>query len=443
MAHFAVIGPPLRGHYKPLSHLARELLQRGHEVTFIHHPDAEALVEAPGAKFVAIGAEAPPVSRWTLPMAKIRGIIGLGGMMDGMVRFTAMFCREAPEVIRRIGADALIVDQLEAGGGLVAEHLGLPYASIADTMPINREEGVPPPYVAWPYDPSEKGLKRNRGGWRVTDLLLRKVGKAIEANARMLGLPPRRRLEDCLSPTLQISQMVPGIDFPRRELPSTFHYTGPFRHGAPESFDVPAGDDRPLVYCALGTLQGQRVELFRKVAQACAGLDLRLLLTQGGLSGVKRAEKLPGDPLVYDWVSQEGVLQHADLIVCHGGINTVLEPLAAGVPMVLMPLAFEQGAIAARMDYAGVARVLSFRSSASKLAEAIREVRRNPEFRNRARAIQQEMRDAGGVRRAADLIEATPGVSAPRASATRARKAPNGARGGSRSGSSSAGTRAS
>ncbi len=436
MAHFAIIGPPLRGHYKPLSHLAAELIARGHSATFIHHPDARPLVEAGGAAFEPIGTSAPPVARWTRPMTKIRGVVGLSGMMNGMVRFTDMFCREAPDVIRRIGADALIVDQLEAGGGMVAEHLGLPFVSTADTMPINREEGIPPPYVPWPYDRSEKGLRRNRGGWRVTDLLLRKVSKAIERNARMLGLPPRRRLEDCLSPLLQLSQMVPSIDFPRRELPSTFHYTGPFRRGEPAPFDVPAGDDRPLIFCTLGTLQGSRVALFRKVAAACQKLDLRLLLTQGGLGSVRSAEKLPGDPLVYDWVPQEAVLRRTDLIVCHAGINTVLEPLAAGVPMVLMPLAFEQGAIAARMKHAGVGKVLSFRSSVSRLAGAIAEVRESSSYRKRARSVAAEMRAAGGVRRAADLIEQALGLAARPEAATKARTAQGGARGGSRSGSS-------
>ena len=404
--HYAIIAPPLRGHYKPMSHLAAELIGRGHQATFIHQRDAEPLVEAEGARFEAIGEQAPPVSGWTLPMAKIRGVIGLGGMMQGMVRFTDMFCREAPAVVKRIGADALIVDQLEAGGGLVAEHLGLPYASVADTMPINREPGVPPPYVGWKYDPSDKGVRRNLGGWRVSDFLLRGLGKAIERNALMLGLPPRRRLEDCFSPLLQLSQMVPGIDFPRKELPSTFHYTGPFRRGAPDAFELPPGDERPLVFCTLGTLQGQRVGIFRKVAEACQQLDLRLLLTQGGLSQVSKAERLPGDPLVYDWVPQEAVLAKSDLIVCHSGINTVLEPLAAGLPMVLMPLAFEQSAIAARMEHAGVAKVLSFRSSAAKLAEAIAEVRSDPRYRQRAQAVQREMAAAGGVARAADLIEA-------------------------------------
>ncbi len=406
MTHFAFIAPPLRGHYKPLSHLAAELIARGHRASFIHHPDAEHLVEAEGARFEPIGAAAAPVANWTRPMAKIRGLIGLGGMMQGMVRFTDMFCREAPAVLKRIGAEALIVDQLEAGGGLVAEHLGLPFASVADTMPINREPGVPPPYVGWRYDPSEKGVKRNLGGWRVSDFLLRGVGKAIERNARALGLPPRRRLEDCFSPLLQLSQMVPSIDFPRKELPESFHYTGPFRRGGPEDFALPAGDDRPLVYCALGTLQGSRVGIFRKVAEACAKLDLRLLLTQGGLGQVAQAERLPGNPLVYDWVPQEAVLAHADVVVCHGGINTVLEPLAAGLPMVVMPLAFEQSAIAARMEHADVAKVLSFRSSARRIADAIAEVRAVPAYRERALAVQREMRAAGGVARAADLIEA-------------------------------------
>ena len=404
MAHFAFVAPPLRGHYRPLSNLAAELIARGHRATFLHHQDAAPLVEADGAGFEALGERTPPVARWTEPMARIRGLIGLGGTLGGMTRFTDMFCLEAPAVLRRIGADALIVDQLEAGGGLVAEHLGLPFASIAVTVPINREPSVPPPYVGWRHDPSERGMRRNLGGWRVADFLMRRVGDGIERNARRLGLPPRRRLEDCLSPMLQISQMVRGLDFPRSRLPAGFHYTGPFRATSPDAFDLAPGDGRPLVYCTLGTLQGSRSGLFRKVAHACTKLDLRLVISQGNRGRLKPGD-LPGNPLVYDWVPQEAVLAQADLVVCHGGMNSVLEPLAAGLPMVVMPLAFEQSAIAARLDYAGVARAVGWRSSARRLAEAIAEARTSPGLRQRARAVRLEMDEAGGVRRAAGLIE--------------------------------------
>ena len=405
MAHFAFVAPPLRGHYRPLSNLAAELIARGHRATFVHQADAAPLVEAEGAGFEAIGASAPPVADWTAPMARIRGLIGLGGVMGGMAGFTDMICREAPAALRRIGADALIVDQLEAGGGLVAEHLGLPYASVAVTVPINREPGLPPPYLGWDHDPTPKGERRNRGGWRVADLLMRGVGDSIERNSKRLGLKPRRRLDDCLSPRLQISQMVPGLDFPRRALPAGFHYTGPFLGGAAEPFELPPGDDRPLVYCTLGTLQGSRAAIFRTVARACATLDLRLLISQGHLGRLKSSD-LPGTPLVRDWVPQEAVLAQADLVVCHGGMNSVLETLAAGLPMVAMPLAFEQSAIAARLDHAGVARVPGPRASARRLAEAITDVRTAPAYRTRAAALRREIGEAGGVGRAADLIEA-------------------------------------
>jgi zeaxanthin glucosyltransferase len=199
--------------------------------------------------------------------------------------------------------------------------------------------------------------------------------------------------------------MVQGLDFPRKALPPGFHHTGPFRRGPPGTFELPPGDRRPLVYCTLGTLQGSRARLFRKVARACAALDLRLLITQGNRGRLKPGD-LPGDALIHDWVPQEAVLAQADLVVCHGGMNTVLEPLCSGLPMVVMPLAFEQSAIAARLDRAGVARVLDRRASARRLADAIDEVRTKPVFRERAEAARLEIEEAGGTVRAADLIEA-------------------------------------
>ncbi len=435
MAHFAFIAPPLRGHYRPLSHLAAELIARAHQVTFVHHRAAEPLVEAEGARFLPLAGQSSAVDDWTRPMASIKGLIGLGGVMSGMVKFTDAFCREGPELLKRIGADAIVADQLEPAGGLLAEHLDLPYVSVANGLPINREPGVPPPYVGWSYDASDKGVKRNLGGWRVTDYLMRGIGSAIERNSMKLGLRPRRRLEDCFSPYLQLSQMVAALDFPRRELPSTFNYTGPFRRGSEAQFELPPGDDRLLVYCSLGTLQGSRSGIFRKVADACAALDLRLLISQGGRGRLGAAERLPGGPLIYDWVPQEAVLAHADMVVCHGGMNSVLEPLAAGLPVVVMPLAFEQSAIAARLEYAGVAVSLSHRAPARRIGSAIQAVMSDPGFRERARYVRAEMAEAGGVGRAADLIEKNLTGSARRAAATREFPASGGARDGIRSGS--------
>ena len=441
MAHFAVFAPPLAGHYLPLSHLATALIDRGHRVTFVHQEEARELVRAPGAGFAAIGAGARSVESWTGPMARIQGLLGLGGTIRRMEAFTTMFCREAPALLKDLQVDAIIADQLEPAGGLVAEHLGLPWVSIATTVPMNREAGVPPPFVGWAFDGSEKGRERNRGGWRVSDLMLRRFNAAIARNARWLRLPPRRRLEDCLSPTLQIAQLVPGLDFPRRALPRSFRFAGPFRAAEPEPFTLPPGDGRPTVFCTLGTLQGARIAVFRRVARACERLGLRLVITHGGRGAGNLAKRLDGDPLVYDWVPQEAVVRQVDLVVCHGGANAVLDPLAAGVPVVIMPLAFEQAGIAARVAHSGAGRMLSSRSSSVAIGAAIEHVLRGPAFRTRAQAVAAEIVAAGGAERATQLIEAW--LGAPRAAATTAGAAHDDARDDSRSENSSAASPAS
>jgi zeaxanthin glucosyltransferase len=328
----------------------------------------------------------------------------------------------------------VIADQLEPAGGLVAEHLGIPWISIADTLPMNREMGVPPPFVGWAYERSAKAIRRNEGGWRVTDLLLRGFNRTIARNARELGLPPRIRMEDCFSPLLQISQLVPGLDFPRSELPPTFHYVGPFARKERSDFTLPASE-RMTVYATLGTLQGSRVSLFRKIAAACARQRLRLILTHGGLAK-DRPMKLPGDTLVFDWLPQRAALAQADLVVCHGGMNSVLDTLSVGLPLIVIPLAFEQPGIAARIAYSGAGLTLSRRASARSLGRSLARLRDDPSFRANAKRLREEIRTAGGVSRAAELIEQALAAAALPEASTKAPRDRGGAHGDSRSGSS-------
>ena len=437
MAHFAFIAPPLPGHYNPLLALARVLIARGHRATFVHQPDAARLIGDAEVGFHAIGAESHPpgsLDRWTRPMSKLNGFVGLPAMIRETAAQTDMICRDAPGAMSALGIDAILCDQMEPGGALVAGHLGIPFASVANGLLINREPTIPPPYVAWPYDPSERGIRRNIGGYRVSDLLMRRAGDVIARHAAHFGLAPRRRADQCLSPLLQISQAVAGLDFPRRALPPAFHYLGPFRDPDIAGWTLPDADDRPLVYCSLGTLMGARVGVFRRIAAVCRDLGLRLLLVHCGLLSSEQVAALPGDPLVYDFVPQRAVIAHAALVITHAGFNTVIDALDLGVPMIAIPLAFEQPATAARLARAGVAEVLSPRFSERSLREAITKMLGDPSYRENSRRLAAEIAAAGGAARAADLIEALlvspadgPGAS------TRADAARGDARGDSRS----------
>ncbi|HZF44400.1 MAG TPA: glycosyltransferase [Sphingomonadaceae bacterium] len=382
-------------------------MRRGHRATFLHQPDAARMVAGAGIGFHAIGADTYPpgsLDAWIGRMARLNGPVGLRGLIAETAAQTDMIAREAPGAMRALGVDAVVADQMEPGAGLAAEHLRLPFVTTATGLPINREPGVPPPYVAWDYDASERGVWKNTGGYRVSDWLMSGVGDVIEGNARRLRLPRRRRADQGFSPYAQIAQAVAGVDFPRRELPGSFHYLGPWRDADGE-WTLPDPDGRPLVFCSLGSLQGSRGEIFRNVASACHELGLRLVVAHGGRLAPRDAARLPGDPLVAAYLPQRAVLAQCAVAITHAGFNTVLDALSFGVPLVAIPLAFEQPATAARLARAGVAEIVAKGAGPKALKRAVARVLAEPGYREAAGRVRADITAAGGVTRAADLVE--------------------------------------
>ena len=419
MTHFAIISPPLTGHIHPMLAISRELVSRGHRVTVIHQMDVEPLIDVPGVAFAMIGADTHPagsLAEMSARMGCLGGLLSFRRLMDDLARQTEMFCGEAPAILEQIGAEFVIADQLEPAGGLIARHLGLPYVSVATALHLNREPDVPPVYVGWGYNPSEHGRKRNMGGYQVSDFLMRRVNNVIRRYAREWDLGPLANASDCLSPLAQLAQGVAGVDFPRRGLPTCFHYVGPIRQplALERPFDF-QDDGRPMVYCSLGTLQGGRIDVFRAVAEACRDLDLQLVITHLSRMRPEDAATLAGHPHVFADLPQRGALQRASLVVTHAGFNTTMDTLAAGLPMVAIPIAFEQGAIAARIRRAGVGEIVRLRRlSAAAIRRALVKVRDIPTFRHRAEQVRDEIARAGGSRAACDIIEGLSGVASER-----------------------------
>ncbi|RZM02116.1 MAG: hypothetical protein EOP68_21390, partial [Sphingomonas sp.] len=98
---------------------------------------------------------------------------------------------------------------------------------------------------------------------------------------------------------------------------------------------------------------------------------------------------------------------HCSAAILHGGFNTVLDALAAGVPIVTVPLAFEQPATAARLKRIGAARIVSAADAAKGgLEPALRHVLTDPGYRRAAGLLAAEMAMAGGAADAAACVEA-------------------------------------
>lgn len=410
MSHFGVVAPPFLGHLNPMQDLAGVLVARGHRVTFFGMPDMEALLRRDGWYFMPLAGEGfPPgtLTRMNRHMAAPRGP-GLFRIMGDMVRTTTMLCRDLPAACRAQDVDVLLVDQLEPAGGLVAAHLGLPFVSVANALPINRDPSHPPPFTNWRHDTSEWGLTRNRGGYRVADLLMRSVNRNIARQSNRLGLAQRQSLDDCLSPFAEVTQLVPELDFPRATGHDTWHPCGPLRRDdRAEEVGALLDKARPLVFASLGTLQGGRFRVFSMIAEACAALGLHLVIAHGGRLAARDIAALPGAPVVQAFVAQRALLRHAALAIVNGGLNTVLDAIGAGVPVLVLPIAFEQGAVGARVVHAGVGlSVPPGRLTAGRLKATIAELLGRPHYAEQARTLASAITTAGGAERAATVIEA-------------------------------------
>jgi zeaxanthin glucosyltransferase len=411
MKRIGIVSPPVSGHLNPFSALGRALLQRGHQVVVFQMADIEAKARAGGMDFCPLGFADHPLG--SLPqslvrLSQLKGLAAIRFTVDAVRRTTEMFCRDGPQAIRSRNIDLLLVDQMEPAGGTLAEHLGLPFITICNGLAFNREPAVPPPFAAWEHSSSPWARMRNHAGYGLWDRITKPIYRVVDRYRRRWNLPSHRNEEDSYSRLAQISQQPPAFDFPRRRLPPIFHYVGPLRFPSSEktSFPWESLDGRPMIYASLGTLQNRSTAIFQRIAQGCDGVPAHLVINHvGGLSEPDIAA-LAGSPTVVPYAPQVEVLAKARLTITHAGLNTVLDSLSQGVPMVAIPLTAEQPAIAARLKWVGAGIVVPYsRLTPASLRRAVEAVLSSQSFYDGASRIAASIQQAGGVERAVQVIE--------------------------------------
>jgi MGT family glycosyltransferase len=365
-----------------------------------------------GVGFAAVGSDdyAPgTLARSLESLRSLHGLAALRYSIKGSAQITDLFLRDGPEVLKAEKIDALLVDQNEPAGGTLAQRLQIPFLSVCTSLPLNREASIPPPFTAWPFSNSTFAKARNRLSNAIVDRLISPIQTVLNSYRRRWRLPSIAKPDDTFSSLGTLAQVPREFDFPRVELPEHFYYLGPWfdeqtsSHGR---FPFEKLDGRPIVYGSLGTLQSPMHEAFRVMAEACSSLNVQLVLSLGTDAEIPRLN-LPGNPLVVGYVPQTELLAKAAITITHGGMNTTLQSLHFGVPAVAIPLDHDQPAIAARLARTGAGVFIERgKLNPSTLRTALQDMLpSSSRFRLRARALQQEIANSGGIRQAADLAE--------------------------------------
>ncbi|MCY2994489.1 MAG: glycosyltransferase [Planctomycetota bacterium] len=418
MPHFAILCPEGAGHLLSLGPIGNELVRRGHRVTVVAHEKAAGIAGQFGLPWYELKTDDVPYRSSPLLWLAF-SLFGVGwriGLRDVFRWRAETILRKALSALQELAIDGVIVDQTVSAAGTVAEQAGLPFVTVCSALLWNEEVGVPPPFTPWPYADTRRARWRNRRGYAGWHWYIRSELKLINRHRRNSQLRPLARIDEAFSPLAQISQLCPEFDFPRRELPPHFHYIGSLaasrRVQAEFAFPWERLDGRPLIFASLGTDPCPiNVPVFRKILAACADLDAQLVLALGkwhdGHGSVReKLGPLPGNALVVDFAPQLALLDRAALLITHAGVNTVLESLCRGVPMVALPRNADQPGMGARIAFTGVGLRASFqRCTSSELRGLVGRVLAEDSFRRRARDLQIAMRAAGGAERAAAIAE--------------------------------------
>jgi UDP:flavonoid glycosyltransferase YjiC (YdhE family) len=198
--------------------------------------------------------------------------------------------------------------------------------------------------------------------------------EALNPGRIAAGLEPVTSLGDLLHAVDLVLVAAPrSLDAPG-EVPANVVYTGPLLEGpGPDAgWDPPAGTG-PLVVLTLGTAgdPAQEVPVLRRVVAALADLPVRGLVTLP--DDVDRATlgAVPGNVTLSGYVRHAAVLPHADLLVTHAGLGSVVAALAHGVPMVALPLDRDQPDNADALVRAGAGVALAPDAPATDIREAV------------------------------------------------------------------------
>jgi UDP:flavonoid glycosyltransferase YjiC (YdhE family) len=412
MARIGVICFPGIGHLNPFTALGHALQERGHEVVFFGIADVESRVRAAGLEFSLIGSQDYPPGTLRKLDERLGQLSGLGVFrftVERVKNTAVMVLRDAPEAIRKADVDAMVIDQADMGGGSVADYLGLPFASVSVLPPFIRDNRVPPFFFGWPARYDLIGRLRNEFGIRLLSAIANPLYRITNGQRRAWGLKRFERREEALSPIVQITQLPRALEFDGCPQPAALHYTGPFRFDKkrpPVDFPWNLLDGRPLVYASLGTLQNGSKEAFQMIASGCANLGVQLVISLGGGLSGEGFQHLPGQPIVVKFAPQLELLKRASVVITHAGLNTVLESIAEGKPMVAIPIGNDQPGVAARVAAKGSGIVLSRRTlTPAKVEKAVRAVLHDDSYRQAACAIQEQIRQIDGAALAAGIIE--------------------------------------
>lgn len=423
--HILFAAHPTVGHTNALRAIGAELRARGHATSFAivharvpfrslwpepiraasHLP---AGIAAEGAR--VLGLSPSPASLWHA--ARLPSATGQAELEIALALFTSGLRAQSREIaahVERTGASVVVGDYLMPAALLGARLAKRPFVALYHSALPFPADGAPPFGTVLPES------ARGTDAWREAEARLARMSQGFDARvaaaATELGLraPGTQLLSRPLPVELNLLATTPELEPGLSPLEGNVRMTGPCLPMR-ASLDSPGRallDALPrkgrVVYVSLGTVFNDRPAVYRALISGAASTGAQVVVSAGASLEALADLRSPTVQL-HRRVPQVELLDRVDLVVTHGGNNTVQECLAAGRPMVVIPFGGDQLANARRVERLGVGVCIDARGlSPDALRDALAALSEHSVVA-RARELARALANYGGTQAAADAV---------------------------------------
>ncbi|NBM17013.1 macrolide family glycosyltransferase [Streptomyces sp. GC420] len=384
--HIAFFNFPAVGHTNPTIGLIEELVRRGHRVTCTVTGHFAPMVKAAGAEPVQYESVFGDFYRSPSTPEAVAG--------EGLRSLN-----EATSLLEQVGPfyekdrpDLIVHDFMAWGARFFGAKHGIPLVRLYPVLAANEHFSLRKRFpVAGMNDP-----------------------RIIESAKKLAGLLPGFGLPPDPMGFLEHIEQLTIVFVPRdfqyagETFDERFVFAGPCIAERPyQGTWQPASADRPVLLISLGTAATGWPEFFSTAVEAFRDSEWDVLMTVGDNADPAAFGPLPANIDIRRYAPQLDVLRHARLFITHGGMNSTMESLYHGVPMVVVPQSNEQRANALRVEELGLGRHLAKEDvTAQSLRETAARVAADASVADRVRAMREGMRSVDGPAVAADAVEA-------------------------------------
>ncbi|UOB81958.1 glycosyl transferase (plasmid) [Bacillus sp. ZJS3] len=391
MAKVLMFNFPGEGHINPTIALVEELIKREEEVIYYCVEKYRSKIENTGALFRSYEnfiLQIDMVKRMSRQMDSQELLLHMVKSMDKIIEVIL-------EEVKEEEYDYVIYDNNFAVGWIIAEVLQLPKISSCTTFAITKK-------IA-------STLMKDYGEENKHSPLYQEVMYILKKWEDIYGITLNEKQNVMTCPgdiTIVYTSKLyqPNVE----EFNDSYIFVGPSiaQRKDVDSFSLEQEKGNKLIFISMGTVFNQQPDFYYTCFEAFRDSQVTVILAIGEQNDISQLDNIPSNFKLYNYVPQLDILQHTDLFITHGGMNSSSESLYFGVPMLVIPVMGDQPIVAQRIEEleAGVQLDRNLLTPEILRNSAIHVLSNNIYTKNSHR-IGKSLKNAGGYNKAVDEIE--------------------------------------